>query len=41
MPEPIDTTSPEFLARAERRRRTWSMTAHCRIDDMKASEYAY
>jgi hypothetical protein len=41
MPEPIDTTSSEFRARAERRRRTWNMTAYCTVDAMKASEYAY
>jgi len=37
----IDTQSSEFLARAEQRRRTWTITAHCRFNDMKASEYAY
>jgi hypothetical protein len=41
MIESIDTKSSEFLARAEQRRRTWTMTAHCSINDMKASEYAY
>jgi hypothetical protein len=41
MAEPIDTTSSEFLARAEQRRHTWKVTIHCSTDDMKASEYAY
>jgi hypothetical protein len=39
--EPIDTTSPEFLARAEHRRRTWTMTRHTNFDNVKAAEYAY
>ena len=39
--KPIDTTSPEFLARAEHRRRTWTMTAYTNFDDVKAAEYAY
>jgi hypothetical protein len=39
--EPIDTTSPEFRARAEQRRRTWGMTTFTRFDDVKAAEYAY
>ena len=41
MTEPIDTTSPEFLARAEQRRRTWGITAFTSFDDVKAAEYAY
>jgi hypothetical protein len=41
MANPIDTTSPEFLARAEQRRRTWAMTAVTNFDDVKAAEYAY
>jgi hypothetical protein len=39
--EPIDTTSPEFRARAERRRRTRGMTAFTSFDDVKAAEYGY
>jgi hypothetical protein len=39
--KPIDTTSQEFRARAELRRRTWSMTAVTNFDDVKAAEYAY
>ena len=39
--EPIDTTSPEFRARAEQRRRTWGMTAFTNFDDVKIAEYAY
>ena len=39
---PIDTTSPEFRARAEHRRRTWGgITVHKTFDDIKAAEYAY
>ena len=41
MTKPIDTTSPEFRARAEHRRATWTMTRHDTFDDMKASEYAH
>lgn len=41
MAKSIDTTTPEFRANAERRRRTWSMTAHRNFDDVKAAEYAY
>ena len=38
----IDTTSPEFCARAEQRRRTWgAMTAFTDFDDVKDAEYAY
>ncbi len=35
----IDTSSPEFLARAEERRRTWSVTRYASLDAMKAAEY--
>lgn len=35
----IDTDSPEFRARAEERRRTWTITAHTNFDDIKAAEY--
>jgi hypothetical protein len=35
----IDTSSPEFLARAEERRRTWSIKVHTNFDDIKADEY--
>jgi hypothetical protein len=38
---PIDTTSPEFLARAEQRRRTWTMTVYTDFDQMKADEYRH
>ena len=41
MTQPIDTTSPEFRARAEQRRRTWGATAFAIFDDVKAAEYAY
>ena len=41
MPNPIDTSCPEFLANAERRRRTWSMTAYTDFDQIKADEYAF
>ncbi len=37
----MDTSSPEFLARAERRRATWSITRCHDLDAMKAAEYAY
>jgi hypothetical protein len=37
--QPVDTSSPEFLARAEERRRTWSVTVHTTFDDIKAAEY--
>ena len=36
---PIDTTSPEFLARAEHRRRTWTMTVYTDFDEIKADQY--
>jgi hypothetical protein len=35
----IDTTSPEFRARAEERRRTWSITRYASLDAMKTAEY--
>ena len=35
----IDTDSPEFRARAEERRRRWTITAHTNFDDIKAAEY--
>ena len=41
MTKPIDTTSPEFRARAEHRRATWTMTRCDNFDQMKADEYAY
>ena len=41
MKNPIDTTSPEFVARAAMRRRTWHMTRHHDLDAMKAAEYAF
>ena len=41
MTDPIDTTSPEFRARAEQRRCTWSATTCTNFDDVKAAEYAY
>ena len=34
----IDTSSPEFRARAEERRRTWTMTVFKSFDDFKADE---
>ena len=39
MKKPIDTTSPEFRARAEQRRRTWSITRYSSLDAMKTAEY--
>lgn len=38
-PQTIDTSSPEFLARAEARRRTWSITRYSSLDAMKSAEY--
>jgi hypothetical protein len=38
---PLDTSSPEFRARAERRRATWTITRYNSLDEMKAAEYAY
>lgn len=35
----IDTSSSAFKARAEERRRTWSMTRHASLDAMKDAEY--
>lgn len=37
----IDTANPEFRARAERRRATWSMTCYHDLNQMKADEYRY
>jgi len=37
--KPIDTSSPEFKARAEQRRRTWIITRHASLDAMKDAEY--
>ena len=39
--DPIDTTSPEFRARAEQRRRTWSITRYDDFDQIKADEYRH
>jgi hypothetical protein len=39
--QPIDTTNPEFLARAARRRATWTITCHDDFNQMKADEYRY
>jgi hypothetical protein len=36
-----DTSSPEFLARAAERRRTWTMTRYASLDDMKTAEYRF
>lgn len=36
---PIDTESPEFRARAEHRRRTWTMTVYTDFDEIKADQY--
>jgi hypothetical protein len=41
MKKPNDTTSPEFLARAELRRQTWTMTRYTDFDQIKAAEYRY
>ena len=42
MPRPLaDTHSPDFLARAARRRATWALIRHTNHDDMKAAEYAF
>ena len=34
-----DTSSPEFKARAEQRRRTWSITRYASLNAMKDAEY--
>jgi hypothetical protein len=39
--EPFDTNSPEFRARAEQRRRTWSMTRFDDFNQIKADEYRH
>jgi hypothetical protein len=39
VPAGIDTSSPEFRARAEMRRRTWTMTRHTSFDVIKEAEY--
>ena len=39
--QPIDTESPEFRARAEERRRTWTMTVHHNFEDIKTAEYRF
>ena len=36
----MDTSSPEFLARAKRRA-SWSITSYHDLDALKAAEYAY
>ena len=41
MKKPIDSTSPEFRARAEQRSRTWKMTVYTDFDQIKADEYAF
>jgi hypothetical protein len=38
---PVDTSSPEFLARAARRRATWMLARHPDLDAAKAAEYAF
>ena len=40
-PKEIDTSSPEFLARAALRRATWTMTRYDSLDEMKAAEYRF
>ncbi|HRD74855.1 MAG TPA: hypothetical protein PK264_02785 [Hyphomicrobiaceae bacterium] len=35
----VDTSSPEFRARAAERRRTWTMTRYASLDAMKDAEY--
>lgn len=38
----INTTSPEFRARADERRRSWEgVTIHKNFEDIKTAEYAY
>jgi hypothetical protein len=37
----LDTSSPEFRARAERRRATWTTTRYRSLDEMKVAEYAF
>ena len=37
----IDTATPEFKARAEQRRRTWSITVHKKFEDIKDAEYRF
>ena len=39
--KPIDTTSPAFKARAEQRRRTWTVTVYDTFEDVKAAEYRF
>ena len=39
--QPFDTSSPEFLARAEQRRRTWEIRRYASFDDFKINEYRY
>ncbi len=41
MKQLMDTSTPEFRARAERRRATWSITRYRHLDAMKVAEYAY
>jgi hypothetical protein len=41
MKRPLATSSPEFRARAERRRRTWNLTRYDDLDAMKKDEYAF
>jgi hypothetical protein len=36
-----DKSNPEFRARAERRRATWTIVRYRSLDDMKADEYRY
>lgn len=41
MKRPIDTSSPEFRARAEKRRELWTLVRHDDHASMKGAEYAY
>jgi hypothetical protein len=38
---PVDISSAEFRARAERRRATWTITRYRSLDEMKAAEYVF
>jgi hypothetical protein len=38
---PVDISSAEFRARAERRRATWTITRYRSLDEMKRDEYRY
>jgi hypothetical protein len=41
MKQPINTSDPEFRARAEKRRATWTIDRYRDLDAIKAAEYAF